>query len=63
MGSNILDLMYSENVSVILLDVFQPGMDGIETLKAIKRVSPETLVDRHRRRRRASSMAGDPTGG
>jgi DNA-binding response OmpR family regulator len=43
-GNNILDLMYAENVSVILLDIFKPGMDGVETLKAIKRVSPETLV-------------------
>jgi DNA-binding response OmpR family regulator len=43
-GNNILDVMYTENVSVILLDLFKPGMDGIETLKAIKRVSPETLV-------------------
>ena len=43
-GNNILDLMYQENVSVILLDLFKPGMDGIETLKSIKRVSPETLV-------------------
>ena len=43
-ANNILDLMYAENVSLILLDLFKPGMDGIETLKAIKRVSPETLV-------------------
>jgi DNA-binding response OmpR family regulator len=43
-GNNILDLMYAENVQVILLDLFKAGMDGIETLKAIKRVSPETLV-------------------
>lgn len=43
-GNNILDLMYAENVSVILLDLFKAGMDGIETLKSIKRVSPETLV-------------------
>jgi DNA-binding NarL/FixJ family response regulator len=41
---NILDVMYGENVSVILLDLFKPESDGIETLKTIKRVSPETLV-------------------
>lgn len=41
---NILDVMYAENVAAILLDLFKPESDGIETLKTIKRVSPETLV-------------------
>jgi DNA-binding response OmpR family regulator len=43
-GAKVLDIMYTENVSVVLLDLFKPETDGVETLKAIKRVSPETLV-------------------
>ena len=43
-NGKVLDVMYAENVSVILLDLFKPESDGIETLKTIKRVSPETLV-------------------
>ena len=43
-NGKVLDVMYTENVSVVLLDLFKPESDGIETLKAIKRVSPETLV-------------------
>ena len=43
-NGKVLDVMYGENVSVVLLDLFKPESDGIETLKTIKRVSPETLV-------------------
>jgi DNA-binding response OmpR family regulator len=43
-GDNVLDLMYAENISLVVLDLFKPGLNGIDTLKAIKRVSPETLV-------------------
>jgi len=43
-GAKVLDVMYTENVSAVLLDLFKPELDGIEILKAIKRVSPETLV-------------------
>ena len=43
-GLKVLDVMYTENVSAVLIDLFKPELDGIETLKAIKRVSPETLV-------------------
>lgn len=43
-SAKVLDVMYTENVSVVLLDLFKPETNGIETLKAIKRVSPETLV-------------------
>jgi DNA-binding response OmpR family regulator len=42
-SNNVLDIMYAENVSVILLDL-KPEMDGIESLRSIKRVSPEILV-------------------
>src|SRR6185437_5426524 len=43
-NGKVLDVMYGESVSVVLLDLFKPESDGIETLKTIKRVSPETLV-------------------
>lgn len=43
-GVKVLDVMYTENVSAVLIDLFKPELGGIETLKAIKRVSPETLV-------------------
>lgn len=43
-GHKVLDLMYAENVAVVLIDIFKPELNGIEILKAIKRVSPETLV-------------------
>ena len=33
-------LKTNQNLDVIILDVMMPGMDGIETLKAIKKESP-----------------------
>ncbi len=35
-GSMALDLLGQKQVHVVILDVKMPGMDGIETLKAIK---------------------------
>ena len=39
-GSQALDLLRTHNVHVVILDVKMPGMDGIDTLKAIKRNYP-----------------------
>ena len=39
-GSQALDLLRTNNVHVVILDVKMPGMDGIDTLKAIKRNYP-----------------------
>ena len=44
-GQEALDkLAKNRNVDVIILDVKMPGMDGIETLQEIKKVSPLTEV-------------------
>ena len=39
-GTDALDILRTHNVHVVILDVKMPGMDGIETLKAIKRNYP-----------------------
>ncbi len=39
-GSEALELLRIQNIHVVVLDVKMPGMDGIETLKAIKRSFP-----------------------
>ncbi|SPD74445.1 Response regulator receiver domain protein [uncultured Desulfobacterium sp.] len=39
-GEEALDNLTKHNVHVVILDVKMPGMDGVETLKAIKRRFP-----------------------
>ncbi|GLI33241.1 response regulator [Desulforhabdus amnigena] len=39
-GKKALDLLEREHFDVVILDVRMPGMDGIETLKEIKRIRP-----------------------
>jgi len=39
-GADALDILKGKNVHVIILDVKMPGMDGIATLKEIKRLYP-----------------------
>ena len=39
-GAVALETLRTKNVHVVILDVKMPGMDGIETLKAIKRQFP-----------------------
>jgi len=39
-GSEALEKLRTNDVHVVILDVKMPGMDGIETLKAIKRAYP-----------------------
>ena len=43
-GLDALELMKESNFDVVLLDVLMPGMDGIETLREIKRIKPMTEV-------------------
>ncbi len=39
-GSEALSLIGREPIDVVVLDVRMPGLDGIETLKAIKQIDP-----------------------
>ena len=39
-GAEALSILASKNIHVVILDVKMPGMDGLETLKAIKRDFP-----------------------
>lgn len=39
-GTEALEKLRSHNIHVVILDVKMPGIDGIETLKAIKRQFP-----------------------
>ena len=39
-GNDALDILDHESVDVVVLDVLMPGMDGIETLKEIKKHHP-----------------------
>ncbi len=43
-GEKVLSVLRDENIWAVFLDIFMPGVDGLETLMNIKRVSPETLV-------------------
>ena len=43
-GSDALALIKKSDFDVVLLDVLMPGIDGIETLREIKAVRPDTEV-------------------
>jgi len=43
-GATALEMIKAKNYDVILLDVKMPGMDGIETLREIKKSVPLTEV-------------------
>jgi len=39
-GQECLERLQQENIDVVILDIKMPGMDGIETLKEIKKHNP-----------------------
>ncbi|MDY6970712.1 MAG: response regulator [Thermodesulfobacteriota bacterium] len=43
-GADALEQLRIHSIHVVILDVKMPGMDGIETLKAIKRIYPMVEV-------------------
>jgi two-component system OmpR family response regulator len=43
-GKQALELMQTQDFDVVILDVKMPGMDGIETLREIKKRKPMTEV-------------------
>ena len=43
-GAEALALLRSANPALVLLDIWMPGMDGIETLRRIKEIQPQTPV-------------------
>ncbi|MDM7988594.1 MAG: sigma-54 dependent transcriptional regulator [Smithella sp.] len=43
-GEEAVKIMEEEMPQLVLLDVWLPGMDGLDTLKAIKKINPQSLV-------------------
>lgn len=43
-GQEALDILAKEPADVIILDVLMPGMDGLTTLRAVKRICPSVPV-------------------
>lgn len=43
-GEKALELMQIQPSSVVLMDLKMPGMDGIQTLKEMRRTAPDTLA-------------------
>ena len=43
-GEDAIKIVEDEMPQLVLLDIWLPGMDGLETLKAIKKINPKILV-------------------
>ena len=43
-GEEALKILKEQNVDLILLDVWLPGIDGVQTLKEIKNIKPDIPV-------------------
>ena len=43
-GEDALELLLKREIPVVLLDVWLPGMDGLQVLAKLRQISPETVV-------------------
>lgn len=43
-GKEALDIIEKDRIKLVLLDIKLPGMDGIEVLRKIKKIKPDTDV-------------------
>ncbi|MDD3088421.1 MAG: response regulator [Candidatus Omnitrophica bacterium] len=43
-GLQAVDLIKRDDFDILFVDIRMPEMDGIETLKEIKKIKPETMV-------------------
>lgn len=43
-GEECLDIIQEENPDLVLLDIWMPGIDGLETLERIKEMRPQQLI-------------------
>jgi two-component system nitrogen regulation response regulator NtrX len=43
-GEEALELLVKKEIPVVLLDVWLPGMDGLEALAKLRQINPETVV-------------------
>jgi DNA-binding NtrC family response regulator len=43
-GEKAVELMQTQPADVVLVDLKMPGIDGIETLKQIKKIAPDVLA-------------------
>ncbi len=43
-GEDALELLVKKEIPVVLLDVWLPGMDGLQTLEKLRQISPSTIA-------------------
>lgn len=43
-GKDAIEMVKSEDFDIVLLDLMMPGMDGIDTLRELRRLNPKTRV-------------------
>jgi len=43
-GAQAIELLKDNNFDIMFLDIRMPDMDGVQTLKKVKKLRPETMV-------------------
>jgi len=43
-GAHAIELVKENNFDIVFLDIKMPDMDGIQTLREVKKIRPETMV-------------------